>query len=311
MHSLCPKSRVHFPTVLTAFLIAACSNPPHESSSTVTPPSHYKTAEPRIYSETQTSKQELLTSYREVATHFNKDLSGRYPFSSLSLREVNAHTVCDFFRIHATRIDTLIRNLDSLREYPATIAFLRKLDAADSFLGGTACSRFNQPIHILFRPLETASNASNPPHAWKLSNGFIEAHAPHGIPTLNWGFKAPLSLEVTWNQESGLRPRPARSGNKYEMPDSSTIRFTAHGDWALMRFIDTHRAKWQRGDDFATTLEFFVDVASRPPPSTSPHSFVSISDRALLTVQLWFEYTERDEPRERRKWPTSFPTIAP
>lgn len=311
MHPLLSKSGACYLIASIVLLFTGCASPPQESISTAGAPPRYETTAPRTYGEAHLSKQELLVSYRELAKHFNNELAGRYPFTSLSSSEISARTVCDFFRIHATRIDTLMRNLDSLREHPATAEFLRKLDAADSFLGGTACSRFNQPIYILFRPLETIPNASNPHHTWKLSNGFVEAQAPQGIPTLSWSFKAPISLEVTWQQESGLRPQRDKSRDIYEMVDSTTIRFTARGDWALMRFIDMHRAKWRRGDAFATTLEFVVEVVSKPPPSASPFSFVSISDRALLTVDFWFEYNERDKPRARRKWPEPFPVFAP
>lgn len=276
-------------------------------------PHPYGTAEYTAFTLFVENHVAVLATYREIADTFNRRFAGRYPFGPLDAPDASRHDVCAFYARHTPEIVAVRSALAPRGEFKDEVDFLVRLDTVGVFLAGTACARFNPPIRIALRPEETEPVSSKPHRIWTLTDGFGRARVPHGAPTLDWRFGAPLALAVTWTEHAGLRPRRATAVDRFETPDSATISYRMQGDWALMRFVETYRDSfgWRRNDDSSGVMLRFraplMPILKPSDGSAAPRHESMVS----LNVALHFEHYAPGKPRLPLRWPRRFPVTAP
>ncbi|ALU89506.1 type VI secretion protein IcmF [Herbaspirillum rubrisubalbicans M1] len=231
-------------------------------------------------------------AYSRLATRFNRELAGRYPFGPLGSADASLVTVRQFFADYMAQRASLRASLQGLSGPYWTSAqqFLNQLDATGKFFQGTLSLTPTPPAAAKTTstaPADSDSNAalaSTPVklavqfHAqpgnssgaeqlvnWALSSGSKQAAFPNRGTTLDWAYGQALVLDLTW--ASGSQWQPAPDLQQTDLDTSGLgASFSASGDWALLRLIEKH----QPANGYVASskepnklmLEFLVPVTS-------------------------------------------------
>jgi type VI secretion system protein ImpL len=183
--------------------------------------------------------------YGALATRFNRELAGRYPFGESGARDANPAAVRAFFLDYADqreRIAAALNAMDSNRWREAK-TFVAQLDAMAAFFAGNLAAPGQMEaigLSAAFPAEPTRSIGGDQLLTWRLAVQDDESVFPNGLKPLLWLPGDPLALHLRWAARSEWRPQ----GDPVQ-PDlatrDATATFSIESAWALLRFIDAHR----------------------------------------------------------------------
>ncbi len=190
---------------------------------------------------------DAYAQYRNLATRFNRDLAGRFPFAPASERDASPQLVKAFFADYDAQRDSLraaTANLSDPR-WQGLRHFLDQLDKSAAFFrSNLTAAEAPQPLRadIVFHAHAKQSPGSEQIVAWRLTSGSRVASYPNGANSLDWQAGEMLLLELQWAEQSKFRP--VADPLQPEMSvEGNVAAFANLGDWALLRFIANHRPK--------------------------------------------------------------------
>ncbi|WP_320533727.1 type VI secretion system protein [Robbsia andropogonis] len=243
-------------------------------------------------------------AYQPVASRFNRELAGRYPFGALDADDAGLDAVKRFFTDYESRRAALEKQVTGLKEpyWKNVRQFLAQLDQVDAFLqgnmvsttvpgdtaatGNVAATADDAPLvslNVNFRALKPGANGSNQISEMTLVSGTKGVSFPNGGSAMDWQFGQPLVLDLSWAGLSLWRPSLAITAPDLQV-DGNTATFAATGNWALLRMIERHRPDSEPATDprdaSRALLQFDVPVLqSKPagsPATDTAHVFLSI-----------------------------------
>jgi len=230
--------------------------------------------------------------YRTLATRFNRELAGRFPFGPLSGQDASPAMVKNFFADYDNQRDTLhdaVANLSGKHEghWQEVRQFLGNLDKASGFFHSYLTSgEAAVPLraNIGFRAQPRLSTGSEQIVAWRLSSGTNLASFPNGATTLDWMPGEIVLLELQWAEQSRFRPVGDPQQNDMQV-EGNVASFIGMGDWALLRLVSRHRSRAEEGnlDGNRLGIEFNIPVSSQkigPAPGQTSNA------KAYLTMSL-------------------------
>lgn len=191
-------------------------------------------------------KADFNLHFIRIATLFNNELAGRYPFGPAGSRDASPAIVRAFFAYYAKEKPALEAYLATAKgERAAQMkAFIDRLDAVQTFFAGNlSATPQSAPLTLEagFRAQPTASPQSNQLIAWTLDAGGSQLVWPGTATTLPWSFGQPLSLDLQWADRSRYVPVPDPAQPDLGVSGYHAV-FSAAGPWALLRLIDAHRS---------------------------------------------------------------------
>jgi type VI secretion system protein ImpL len=183
--------------------------------------------------------------YEALATRFNRDLAGRYPFGEPDSRDAGVQAVRAFLLDYAERREGLGAALAAMNgdRWRAAKAFVAELDAVAAFFSGNLGAPGQADavgVGATFQAEPSRSVGGDQLVTWRLAVEDGESVFPNGLKPLYWMPEDRLALHLSWATRSQWRPLvdPAQPGLGAE---GVTASFNADGPWALLRFIDTYR----------------------------------------------------------------------
>jgi type VI secretion system protein ImpL len=182
--------------------------------------------------------------YGALATRFNRDLAGRYPFAPLDARDANPALVREFFLDYArdrTRIGDALRELQGARWREAS-AFVESLDRAAAFFDASVSAPEGMAVIGLEAtfPAEIArASGASEVTTWRLRVDAMLSEFPNAQKALSWLPGDGVAMELQWADRSGWRPL-ADPLQPQLQAQGAIARFAFDGPWALLRMIDTH-----------------------------------------------------------------------
>ena len=256
-------------------------------------------------------------AYQPIASRFDRDLAGRFPFGSLDADDASLTAAKGFFTDYESTRAALEKQIASLSDpyWKRVRQFLAQLDQVDSFLHGNvvpasatdadADALLN--VNVNFRALQSAANGSNQISQMTLMSGAKGITFPNGGASMNWQYGQPVVLDLSWADLSLWRPVVTLDVPDLQV-DGNTASFAAAGNWALLRMIERHRPTSAPSNDprdpSRALLQFDVPVldahAAGAPASDTAHVF--------LSLKLSNANAKTPTPL---KLPATFPTSAP
>lgn len=183
--------------------------------------------------------------YGALATRFNRDLAGRYPFGEAGARDAGLAATRTFFLDYAGQRDNIAAALNAMNNdrWRSAKRFIADLDTAAAFFANNVGAPGDMAVVGLTPvfPAETARAAgSDQMLTWRLDVEGAESVFPNGLNALQWYPGDSVALHLRWAARSQWRPQadPAQPGLTVQDASAS---FDASGPWALLRFIDTYR----------------------------------------------------------------------
>lgn len=256
-------------------------------------------------------------AYQPIATRFNRDLAGRFPFGSLDADDASLSAVKGFFTDYESTRAALEKQIASLSDpyWKSVRQFLSQLDQVDSFLHGnlvpgSATGADTDPLlnmNVNFRALQSAANGSNQISQMNLMSDAKGVAFPNGANSMDWQYGQPLVLDLSWADLSLWRPAAAVDVPDLQV-DGNTASYAAAGNWALLRMIERHRPTSAPANDprdpSRTLLQFDVRVLD------SHNAGAPASDTAHVFLSLKLSNANAKTPTPL-KLPATFPASAP
>lgn len=245
----------------------------------------------------------------ELATRFNRELAGRYPFAGRNAHDAASGTVKAFLADYAALAPGLRQSLAVLTgtRWDAARRFLAQLDAVAAFMGpGLGADGAGQPLrlNVGFHARPSASPGSEQVVAWTMMAAGQSAGYPNRAAALDWQFGQPLELYLQWADRSLWRPAADPRQGDLQV-EGATASFAAAGDWALLRLADAHRPKALAATDpldrSRVLLEFSVPVLDS---TSQPGKDARETARLYLTLHL-----SGKDPRTQAPLPLVLPTF--
>jgi type VI secretion system protein ImpL len=224
------------------------------------------------------SNESFERSYSQLATRFNRDLAGRFPFAPLessSLLEADPQLVAAVIGQHDVFDDQLAGAADASVE---AHIFLSQLQAARPWFASllstaTAGQLPSLDIVPAFRVDREQEIAGNQIIDWSLQIDADVIHASEPERKLHWNVGDPVRLSLRWAKDAPYLPAPA--GNQphsgYDLIVSGdTVTYTFKDPWSLLRMIQTFTPSMRKNDG-PNSSEPFTLALSIPeiPASTS------------------------------------------
>ncbi len=253
------------------------------------------------------------TVYDALATRFNRDLAGRYPFGESAERDAGLAAVRTFFLDYADqreRIATALSAMDSNR-WRAAKTFVAQLDAVAAFFASNVAAPEQMQalgLSAVFQAEPSRSIGGDQLLTWRLAVQDAESVFPNGVKPLEWLPGDPLALHLRWAARSEWRPQADPAQSDLATQDA-TATFSVEGPWALLHFIDSHRLPNGRSKQpDQILLGFNVPVQSQVAGKDGKPAVSQA--RVFMTWQL----TGVDPKTQTQKTiavPAAFPRIAP
>lgn len=252
-------------------------------------------------------------TYGALASRFNRDLAGRYPFADLAARDASPSVVRAFFVDYAKQHDSIAAALVDLdaNHWQSATRFIEELDSVAAFFATNvdAPAQMGEIALAAGIPATTGKSVgAEQLLAWRLTVGQSQSVFPNGLSTLAWLPGQPMSLELEWADRSEWRPLadPAQPNLTVQ---GVSANFAASGPWALLRFVQAQRVRAAGSPDPSQLLlRFNVPVqgnkadAKGKPASGTTRLFVTL---AMSGVDA---QTQASKPLVL---PDSFPSSAP
>lgn len=205
--------------------------------------------------------------YDALATRFNRDLAGRYPFGELGARDAGLPAVRAFFLDYADQRESIVAALNAMdgNRWRAAKGFVAELDAVAAFFAGNVGAPGEMAVvglTTVFPAEPTRAIGGDQLLTWRLKVEDTESVFPNGLKPLQWLPGDLLALQLRWAARSPWRPLtdPAQPGLSAQ---DATATFSMEGPWALLRFLDTYRMPNSRSTvPGQTLLGFRVPVQS-------------------------------------------------
>jgi type VI secretion system protein ImpL len=202
--------------------------------------------------------------YSELATRFNRDLAGRYPFGTPDARDASPAAVRAFFLDYVARRAAIAEAARGLggKDWGAAAAFLDDLDRAAAFFASNlAASEETAAVGISaqFPAGGSGANGADQIVRWRLSADMLESVFPNALMDLPWYPGETVALELQWAARSDWRPvaDPVQPGLRVA---AGSAHFSEDGAWSLLRFIERHRVAGGSRDGGTLQLRFAVPV---------------------------------------------------
>jgi len=255
--------------------------------------------------------------YADLASRFNRDLAGRYPFGGIDARDASATSVRAFFLEYAARrqaIATAVNGLDGA-SWRTADAFLADLDTVSAFFSMNVSAPEDMAaigVSAGF-PADTGRSAgADQIVRWRLSIDLLESVFPNGRADLPWYPNEPVGFELQWADRSTWRP--------VADPTQPSLRVTGNaasfgetGDWALLRFIERHRVPGSGAGDAPIVLRFVLPTiaVATPAKGEKPAQPPATAD-AIVFANLRLTGTDVAKGTEKTlALPVRFPRTAP
>lgn len=255
---------------------------------------------------------EIYLQYRQLASRFNNELAGRYPFGGGSARDADPDVVRSFFLDYDAARTALGKSMARLRsgQWREFRRFIESLDGSANFLRPLLSAAGSpQPVRLVagFRALPERSIGAEQLIRWRLSSGLRLLDYPDGGNQLEWAPGEPLALELSWASQSVWRPQPQASQEDLQV-GGPTARFTGTAPWGLLRLIDAHRPLSVAPVDHHAAsrciLEFAVPIHEGQPPVRQSAARVYLS----LELNSLDAKTQTAQPLALpREWPRVAP----
>lgn len=224
--------------------------------------------------------------YSALATRFNRDLAGRYPFGELGARDAGLAATRAFFLDYAEQRESIATALSAMNNdrWRTAKSFIAQLDTAGGFFANNVSAPGDMDVVGLTTvfPAETSrSVGSDQMLTWRLDVEGAESVFPNGLKPLQWFPGDTLELSLRWAARSQWRPQadPAQPGLSVQGASAS---FDANGPWALLRFIDTYRlpnTNTKEPDQillgFSVPVQSLVAGADGKPPRSESKVFMT------------------------------------
>lgn len=235
---------------------------------------------------------EAYGQYHTLATRFNRELAGHFPFAPLSGTDASPALVKGFFASYDEQRGTLLEAMANLGEkqdsrWQKVRRFIDSLDKAAAFFrSNLTAGDAPQPLRvgIGFRAQPRQSPGSEQIVAWRLSSGSNLASFPNGASNLDWMTGEMLLLELEWANQSRFRPVADPQQGDMQV-EGNVAAFVSMGDWALLRFIASHRSRTEESslDGSRLGIELNIPVSSQ---KVGPAPGQLGAARAYLTLTL-------------------------
>lgn len=183
--------------------------------------------------------------YDALATRFNRDLAGRYPFGEPGARDAAPAAVRAFFLDYADQRESILAALNAMdgNRWRAAKGFVAELDTVAAFFAGNIGAPGEMDVVGLTTvfPAEPArAIGGDQLLTWRLKVEDAESAFPNGLKPLQWLPGDRLALHLRWAARSPWRPLSDPAQPELSAQDA-TATFSIEGPWALLRFIDTYR----------------------------------------------------------------------
>ena len=263
----------------------------------------------RCTDKTQAQAEEV---YGALATRFNRDLAGRYPFADTSARDASPAVVREFFIDYAGNrqaIGDALRRMSGNRWREAT-RFVAELDsAAEFFASNVAAPDRMAVIGVDAQFPDNAAQAAGNGELlwWRLRVDQAVSQFPNAIKSLTWLPDDGVALDLRWADRSTWRPvvdpdQPALHAREL------VATFTYGGPWALLRAIDAQRVAGTWSGANPAKLAFHVPMQGVAPAADGK------MPRSDATVFMSIQLTGTDPTSKTPKTlalPAAFPRSAP
>lgn len=259
------------------------------------------------------------SAYLAVATRFNRELAGRYPFGALEAEDASLSAVKAFFVDYDGKRAALAQMAAGLDDpyWTEVRRFLAQLDEVGKFLRGNVTpadassgdSDALLNLNVNFRALPGSSVGADQISRMTLLSGAKEVSFPNGGTAMDWQYGQPLVLDLSWAGLSVWRPAVS-VGTADLQVEGSTASFAANGNWALLRMLERHlpraAGRYDPRDPSRVLLEFDVAVLN----VTGPGKAVNDTARLFLSIKL-ANAGAGPKSAAALKLPTVFPRSAP
>lgn len=235
---------------------------------------------------------DVYAQYQGLATRFNRELAGSFPFGPLSAADASPVLVKNFFAYYDEQRAALLEAMGNLGkrrdpQWQMVQRFIEQLDRASVFFRSSLTGADGpQPLRldIGFRAQPRLSPGSEQIVAWRLSSGAKLASYPNGANSLDWMLGEMLLLELEWANQSRFRPVADPQQNDMRV-DGSVAAFAGMGDWALLRFVTKHRSRMEESslDGNRLGIELNIPVSSQ---KVGPATGAMGAARAYMTLTL-------------------------
>jgi type VI secretion system protein ImpL len=233
--------------------------------------------------------------YQQLASRFNSELAGLFPFGPLSSTDAPLLATKRFFTDYSAQRKTLRKKVhaaDGNERWNQVEEFLNQLDAvADFFQVSLAAGPRSQPIGLgvsfRYQPPGSAPDRTGAAQlvGWRFDSGEATASYPNGATAVNWQFGDPVTLTLTWALRSAFRPQSAETPSDPQVSER-TLSASATGPWSLLRLIAEHRDSNPQSvdplNDRRVVTAFDVPLKLIQPPGTD----VTDSAELLLALDL-------------------------
>ncbi|WP_115719799.1 type VI secretion system protein [Gallaecimonas mangrovi] len=254
---------------------------------------------------------DAYSQYRELATRFNSQLAGRYPFAGTDAPDADPATVKAFFTDYLAEKASLAAAIAGLPEshWQTIRAFLAKLDAAAAFFGPvlTGNQSLALAVSVDFNALPKNSSGSDQLIAWQLATPANSARFPGGPQQLPWALGQSLTLTLSWANQSPWQPRidPAQA---QLTTTGQSARFTQTGNWALLKLIETHKPLAVSATDPLNASRYYLAFKVPVIDGNNPPNNAS----ALLYMALGLGVTDsKTQVKQPLVLPKDWPVSAP
>lgn len=261
------------------------------------------------------------SAYLAVATRFNRELAGRYPFAALEAEDASLATVKAFFVDYENKRAALLKMVSGLDDpyWTDVRRFLTQLDDVSKFMRGNITPADPAAtdgdtdallsLNVNFRALSGSATGADQLSRMALLSGAKEISFPNGGNSMDWQYGQPLVLDLSWAGLSVWRPAVS-VGTPDLQVEGSTASFASSGNWALLRMLDRHQPKsagrYDPRDPTRVLLEFDIAVLN----VTSPGKAVNDTARLFLSIKLT-NANAGTKNGAALKLPAAFPRTAP
>jgi len=238
--------------------------------------------------------KKIFKDYAQINVAFNRQLAGRFPFSSLKQKVVYAEAdpedIRDFYRLY-DRYAAAVKNILKINEQFATsgkpaLEFLEqmgtvrqlfssyldgekekgKFPAFTTYIDSEGNEKEKVPVFdfaVVFRVNRKEEIGANRIIDWKLSVAQKEFKYGGAESMGRWRYGDPVHLSLRWAKNSLDYPSFAGEQDGVRIKDR-TVEYEFNNQWSLIRFLALHTASAgdfdQLIDPKPHTLKFVIDT---------------------------------------------------
>jgi len=208
--------------------------------------------------------------YQDLASGFNQQLSGRFPFASLSegetVQDAPPSEVRGFYEQFDRYVSTYRPVLQRTDTGEQAQKFLRRMENLRPFFAAYLDNPSTYPIPTVdvvpqFRVNRDREVLGDQVIGWQMRVG-SERTTYEQSDTLHWAAGDPVGVRLRWASDAPTRPVEAKRGTVSSQ--SRTVRYQYRGQWALLRLLRRHSAPSEsferRVDPDPQTLLFTAQV---------------------------------------------------